>query len=172
MIGIDWKQHLKRILSMVLSFSIVLYLLDWVFHLLFHSSRQPLSSILTQGLIFGALMGFFMPFFMRRMVKKMYPTLAQAEEIEYQSPANMFKGVEAVGGMLFITNQGLVFKAHKANIQKGQTNIAFAYIEKIEAVKTAKLVDNGLEVIKKDGSDVQFVVEDRDELIAIINEKL
>ena len=168
----EWQQYLKRILSMVLSFSIVLYLLDWVFHLLFHSSRQPLSSIITQGLVFGALMGFFMPFFMRRMVKKMYPTLAQAEEIEYQTGANMFKGVEAVGGMLFVTNQGLIFKAHKANIQKGQSNIAFTDIEKVEAVKTAKLVDNGLKVIKKDGSDVQFVVDDRDELMTIINEKI
>ena len=172
MIGIDWRKHLLRIVSMVVSFSVVLYLLDWVFHLLFHSTRQPLSSILTQGLLFGALMGFFMPYFMHRMVKKMYPTLAQGEEIEDQTPANIFKGVEAVGGMLFITNQGLVFKSHKANIQTGQTNIAFADIEKIEAVKTAKLVDNGLKVIKKDGLDVQFVVEDRDELMAKINEKL
>lgn len=158
MSDIDWKKHLWRIISMMLSFSIMLYLLDWVFHLLFHSSRQPLSSIITQGIIFGALMGFFMPYFMHRMVKKMYPTLAPAEEIEDQTPANMFKGVEAVGGMLFITNQGLVFKAHKANIQKGQTNIAFADIQEVMPVKTAKLVDNGLKVIKKDGLEVQFVV--------------
>ncbi|WP_227428921.1 GRAM domain-containing protein [Psychrobacter sp. I-STPA6b] len=169
---IDWKQHIILFLRTAIGFMFLLYIINWITYTLFDWNKQSIASIVIQGIMFGLLFGFMMPIIRSKLTKNIQPTLATGEQIEYQTPANLFKGIESVGGVLFITNQGLVFKSHKANIQTGQTNIAFTDIEKIEAVKTAKLVDNGLKVIKKDGLAFQFVVNDRDELMAKINEKL
>ena len=46
-------------------------------------------------------------------LSKMHPDY---ENIEIEGPANLFRGMEGVGGKLFLTNKKVAFKSHKINI--------------------------------------------------------
>ena len=48
------------------------------------------------------------------------------EHVVKEGAANLQRGLETVGGRLFLTNQRLVFESHRFNIQAGATVIALA----------------------------------------------
>ncbi len=54
--------------------------------------------------------------------------LKQDEHIIKQGLANLQKGIETVGGRLYLTNQRLVFEAHTINVQGGTTEIELSSI--------------------------------------------
>ena len=45
------------------------------------------------------------------------------EKVIKEGFANLQRNIETVGGKLFLTNQRLIFEAHKVNIQRGTTEI-------------------------------------------------
>ncbi len=98
----------------------------------------------------------------------------QADEkvLVEKTPANLFKGMEAVGGHLMITDQRLVFKSHKLNIQGGTTEIRFTDIESVSKASTFKIIPNRLIVQMKDGKKHKFVVYKRDKLWQLITDYL
>ncbi len=51
----------------------------------------------------------------------MQTKLEAGEAILRKSPANYQRGIEAVGGRLYLTQQRLIFEAHAFNIQTGAT---------------------------------------------------
>ena len=79
--------------------------------------------------------------------------------------------MEGVGGKMFLTNKKVVFKSHKINIQKGQTDILYEDITEIIKRKTAKLIDNGIRIKTNDGNEFDFVVNEREKWIEKLNEK-
>jgi hypothetical protein len=91
------------------------------------------------------------------------PNLEPNEEIEISGPANLFRGVEGVGGRLYFTNQKLIFNSHKINLQSGQTNIDYSEIVSVEKRKTGFIVNNGIRVIIRAGKSYDFVVNNREE---------
>lgn len=82
--------------------------------------------------------------------------------------ANLFRGVEAVGGHLEITTHRLLFKPHAINIQKEPTEINLTDIVEVGKRNTLGLVPNGMYVRTKDGVEYRFVVWGRTNLIKII----
>ena len=54
--------------------------------------------------------------------------LKQDEHIIKQGLANLQKGIETVGGRLYLTNQRLVFEAHTINVQGGTTEIELSNV--------------------------------------------
>lgn len=90
------------------------------------------------------------------------------EQIIDDRPANLFRGIEAVGGRLKITNNRLVFEPHEFNIQKENLEIVLAQIEKVRPVNTLGIVPNGILVKLKTGEEYKFVVWKRKELINLI----
>ncbi|OIQ30951.1 MAG: hypothetical protein BM564_01705 [Bacteroidetes bacterium MedPE-SWsnd-G2] len=80
--------------------------------------------------------------------------------------------MEGVGGKLFLTNKKLIFKSHKINIQRGQTDIKYQDIAQIIERKTAKLIDNSIRIITTDLTEFAFVVNERELWIAHINEQI
>lgn len=54
------------------------------------------------------------------------------EQFIKQGSANLQKGLETVGGKLYLTNQRLIFEAHKINIQGGNAEIKFSDIQSLE----------------------------------------
>ncbi|WP_198147328.1 GRAM domain-containing protein [Gilvimarinus polysaccharolyticus] len=46
--------------------------------------------------------------------------------------ANLQKNIETVGGELHLTNQRLIFKSHKINIQTGITEIQLSDIKSVK----------------------------------------
>lgn len=171
-------QSLKtKLISATLSgalFTIVIYLLNQFITPVNYS----LYHYLFQGVLFGAFMGFAMPWLMtkygfgRNIGKSIKAELSSDEEIEYEGPANLFRGMEGVGGKLFLTSEKVIFVSHKFNIQKGQTNIKYSDIIDIEPRKTAKLIDNGIRITTKDPMQFDFVVNDRDQWVELIRKKV
>src|SRR5690242_11829987 len=96
------------------------------------------------GLLFGWLLGLFIN---SRLWTKGTKIDTDADEtILFDTGANHFKGAEAVGGKLYLTNKRLVFKSHKFNIQNHELSINLFDIDKFDRYKTLGLVNNGLSV--------------------------
>lgn len=57
--------------------------------------------------------------------------LAPNETLIREGAANLQRGLEAVGGRLFLTNRRLVFSSHALNIQTGRTEIPLADIRSV-----------------------------------------
>ncbi|MDB5202763.1 MAG: hypothetical protein JWQ27_2172 [Ferruginibacter sp.] len=91
-----------------------------------------------------------------------------AETILFETPANHFKGMEAVGGMLYLTNQRLVFKSHKLNFQNHQLALSLSDITQVHRYKTLGLVNNGLAVKTNMGKSEKFVVEQVEEWVKLL----
>lgn len=93
----------------------------------------------------------------------------EEEEIQHEGPANLFRGVEGVGGKLLLTDKRLIFKSHQLNIQAGETRILLEDIQETSPRKTAKLFQNGMRVLDKAGEHFDFVVYERDNWLSKIN---
>ena len=85
------------------------------------------------------------------------------EEIIKKGGANLQKGIEAVGGFLYLTNQRLIFESHKFNVQSGVTIIDLLDIASTEKVWTKvfnliPMMPNSLAVKSKKGEEYRFVL--------------
>lgn len=80
-----------------------------------------------------------------------------SEQLLLDTPANMWRGAEAVGGRLHVTNQRVIFKSHSLNIQTGETHISLADIQSVSPVNTLGIVPNGPQIALKSGGAYKFV---------------
>ncbi len=99
--------------------------------------------------------------------------LKQSEQLVKKGAANLQKGIETVGGKLHLTNQRLVFEAHKINIQDGSTEIKLSDIQSSEKCWTKflgfiPLMPNSLAVYTKAGKKYRFVLFGRGAWVAAI----
>lgn len=99
--------------------------------------------------------------------------MKQNEQIIRQGLANLQKGVETVGGRLYLTNQRLVFEAHQMNIQGGTTEIDLQDVQSTEKCWTKflgfiPLFPNSLAVFTKAGDEYRFVVFGRGKWVKAI----
>ena len=92
-----------------------------------------------------------------------------AEPAVLEKMANLFRGVEAVGGKMYLTANSIYFSSHSFNVQAGDSRIGFDEILNIETCNTLGFVPNGLRVITKHGVTYQFVLWGRDDVIACLN---
>ena len=92
----------------------------------------------------------------------------EPEQTLSDSIANMWRGPEAVGGRLKITNQRIIFTSHMFNLQTGPTEIPLVAIAQVMPVNTLGLLPNGLSITLKSGIEYRFVVWGRSRLINII----
>ena len=83
------------------------------------------------------------------------------EAIVFAGAANHFKGIESVGGRLFLTDRRLRFRSHRFNVQAHDESYALGDITHVEPSRTLGFVPNGLLVHLKDGRRERFVVADR-----------
>ncbi len=84
--------------------------------------------------------------------------LEAGESFLMEGPANHFKGLEAVGGVLALSDRALVFRSHSFNIQNHELSLPLSGMDSVRAVNTLMLVPNGLLVFMRDGSRERFVV--------------
>ncbi len=92
--------------------------------------------------------------------------LRKGEEIIKEGAANLQKGAETVGGKLYLTNQRLVFEAHKLNFQGGQTEIELKQVQTVTPCWTKlfnvlPVAPNSLAVAGGNGLDYRFVLNGR-----------
>jgi len=89
--------------------------------------------------------------------------LRQNEQIIKTGFANLQRGIETVGGKMNLTNQRLIFKGHKLNIQKNATEIELSNIQSLQPCWTKflgiiPLFPNSLAVFTKQGKEYRFVL--------------
>lgn len=94
------------------------------------------------------------------------------ENIHFDVAANLFRGVESVGGRLKISERSMVFHSHAINIQRGGTEIPIDQITSISKRNTLGIVPNGILVETRDGQEYKFVVWNRQKIIDFINKRV
>ena len=98
--------------------------------------------------------------------------LSKNEVLIRKGLANHFKGLEAVGGKLYLTNNRLIFKSHPFNIQTHIEKFPIDEIVDIGKRNTLGIVPNGFFIKMKDGRFEKFVVWDRSKWLAKIQDRL
>ncbi|MBY0459734.1 MAG: hypothetical protein K2V38_20640 [Gemmataceae bacterium] len=93
--------------------------------------------------------------------------LRRDEDVIRESAANLQRGIEAVGGWLYLTTRRLVFEAHAFNVQSGATVIPLEDVQDIYKCWTKFLglipvFPNSLAVETTRGKTFKFVLFDRD----------
>jgi hypothetical protein len=121
------------------------------------------------GLLFGWLTGLFAKSKFVSQSTKI--DINPDEHILLETPANHFKGIEGVGGRLFLTNRRLIFKSHSLNIQNHQLFIDLSDIKQVDRYKTLGLVNNGLAITTITDKTEKFVVEKIEEWVKLLTEK-
>ncbi len=173
---LNWKLKIASALYMGLFFVSALCLT----HYLIDRELQNISNYIFQGIFFGILGGLVFPYMLERygkgiassIGKNIQPTLTESEQVEVEGPANLFRGIEGVGGKIFLTNKKIVFRPHKLNIQKKQVEIEYQNIEEIVKRKTAKLLNNGIRIKMNDSRKFDFVVNEREVWIEKLHERI
>lgn len=155
-------------------------LMLWLFDYFSDANLYSTGNLIFQGVAFGILFGIGFPYFNQKLAGKLSnkvgmkikSNLETEEVIEIEGPANLFRGIEGVGGKIFLTNKKLIFISHNINFQKGQSNIYYADIQEIIKRKTAKLIDNAIRIKTAKGNQYDFVVNERDLWFEKIMERL
>ena len=93
-----------------------------------------------------------------------------AEEIVGKFAANLLRGVEGVGGRLIVTNQRLLFEAHKLNLQRAPLAIPLDQISDVAESRTMGLIPNGVTVTCRTGEQHRFVAWSRAKIVAAIRQ--
>jgi hypothetical protein len=148
------------------------------FYLLDEYSFNSISRILVSSIAAGALSGFMYHFIMNlfkhsKFVKKSTAiSLNENEFILLEKDANHFKGLEAVGGRIYLTNNRIIFKSHSLNIQSHMVSFLWTEINHTARYKTLGLINNGIELHLKNNTIKKFVVEDAETVLVAINKQL
>ena len=134
------------------------------------SRDQILKSVLIgliSGTVSGTLFGLFLSLFAKsKFVDKTTKIeLEPGETLVHETLANHFKGMEGVGGNLYLTDKRLVFKSHKLNIQNHELSMPLSSITRIERSKTLGILNNGLLIQQNEYKPEKFVVQGGSEWI-------
>ena len=116
------------------------------------------------GFLFAWLMGLFMKSKFLKNTTKI--EISPGETMVFQTLASHFRGIEAVGGKLYLTDKRLIFKSHKLNIQNHELIINLSSIIHVSKAKSLGLISNRLIIQTSPKEKEKFVVEKLDEWIA------
>lgn len=98
--------------------------------------------------------------------------LNEDENLLFHTQANLFRGIEGVGGDLRITDRRICFNPHPLNIQKDPEEIPLKDIQEVNKKNTLGIFPNGIQIVKKDGTKFHFVVNKRNEIILYIEKHM
>jgi hypothetical protein len=98
------------------------------------------------------------------------------ESLVKESRANLQRGIETVGGRLFLTTERLLFEAHKLNVQTGATAIDLRTITAVtkgwtKFLNVLPLAPNTIVVTTSDGAEYRIVCSKRADWIAAIDQQ-
>lgn len=151
-----------------------------------HSTTKEIFIIVIAALVAGAFAGFALEWalslfrtFMQanvgdtKFIKDVTMIAAGSdEELIFQTGANHFKGWEAVGGKLYLTNKQLIFKSHNLNFQNHELLIPLSNIGNIRRFKAYRLVNTGMVIETKENQKERFLVDDIEECYALLSQSV
>lgn len=85
------------------------------------------------------------------------------ENVIKEAAANVQRGMETVGGRLFLTNQRLYFNSHAFNLATGEESLELADIGSVQPTWTnflgvVPIFPNSIRITTKSGQTFDFVV--------------
>ena len=88
------------------------------------------------------------------------------ETIVKETAANLQRGIETVGGRLYLSSRRLIFESHPFNIQTGATAVSLDDVVGVRKSWTRFLnvipvMPNSIAVTTKDGTEYRLVLNDR-----------
>lgn len=171
----DKRNHIKAGVNFGIAMA-VFFILQNLFTADHLTTKEIVGSIIS-GLIGGAsgglLFGCLMRLTAKAYTKGINLVLHENETILFKTQANHFKAIEAVGGILYLTDQRVVFKSHKFNIQKHTLSINLDEIASVDKYKVFGFSNNGLLIKTKNGLKEKFTVLQPEEwLQQVENSKL
>lgn len=94
-----------------------------------------------------------------------------------EGAANLQRGMETVGGHLYLTNFRLIFEPHAINIQRKTEIVPVAAVQCLKPCRTKfldliPLTDNSMAVFTHPGQEFRFVLYSRDSWISEIEKLL
>ena len=137
-------------------------------------STRIIEKFVIAGLISGVIAGLIFALFIGLFKASKFVDKATVietlpdENIVFQTPANHIKGLESVGGKLYLTNKRLVFKSHHWNIQNHELSINLTEIAHIDRYNVFGVIKNGLKVSLKNNQADKFVVEKTEEWVNLL----
>jgi hypothetical protein len=138
------------------------------------TQKEVLASIIS-GLIGGTIAGFLFGWttglIAKAMAKGINLVPDEDETILFETGANHFKGIEAVGGKLYLTTKRLIFKSHRFNFQKHTLSINLDEIASVGRYKVWGISNNGLLVKTKSGLTAKFTVVQPEEWLQHLDNK-
>lgn len=89
--------------------------------------------------------------------------LHPGEVLVKEGAANLQRGIETVGGRLYLTSQRLLFEAHRLNVQTGSTEVAVADVAGVDKGWTRflgflPLAPNAIVVRTRTGAALRFTL--------------
>lgn len=135
-------------------------------------SALSVVKIIFSGIIGGAVSGVLFGWLIGILTRSKLFTvktdlmLNDEESIIYETPASHYRGIEAVGGKLILTNDRLIFKSHRINFQNHELSIDLTWLTTIERYKSLGIVNNGLSFTTDKGTTEKFVVSNVKEWIS------
>jgi hypothetical protein len=129
------------------------------------------------GLLFWWILGIFFTRFMGWFVKKftqsdllreqMKIMTNPGESIQFEKFATHFKGIERVGGKMYLTQNRLIFKSHHFNIQNHQLSMD---LEEITEASDCEIDSyKALAITRTNNRNERFEVEQLDEWLSRLN---
>lgn len=122
------------------------------------------------GALFGLIMGVFL-YFQSKYFKKNSKKITGKGTIVFEGGANHFKGAEAVGGWLYLTNEELIFQSGIFNIRNHKLVVPLDQIISVRTSLTRCYIPNGLQVTTNDGVE-KFIVSKRKEWVRRLSEDI
>jgi hypothetical protein len=98
--------------------------------------------------------------------------LRSGEQLLADVAANMFRGVESVGGRMRITDKRILFEPHSLNLQKQPAEIPLEQVTEVGKSNTMGFIPNGLFVHLQSGLEYKFVCWQRERLISLIQKHI
>ena len=137
----------------------------------YFTTKSLLMNILI-GIVCGAMAGILYGYSIEKFSKVTSSNIGtdtEADEnILLESPASHHKGIEAVGGKLFLTNKKLIFKSHTLNIQNHELSIRLNEIARADRYKSIG-INVGISILCKNDKTEKFVVEESEKWIAALH---
>lgn len=104
------------------------------------------------------------------VVSPVYHPQDESEELIAKFTANLMRGVEGVGGRMSLTNERVLFEAHKINLQSAPLEIPLSVIESVVPSRTLGIVPNSITIRCYSGEEYRFVVWGRKQIATKIEE--
>lgn len=162
----------KKIAVVALAFGGPVGVLFW-----FQTGKSGVAVV--TGLLAGLLFALLTALFVSRVAQRDEgdggssagtETLGSGDGLLRSGLANHFKGIEAVGGKLFLTERRLRFVSHKLNVQRHDESWALDEIASVEPTRTLGIIPNGMRVTLRSGGRERFVLYERRAWVEAVRE--